>query len=95
MYVATAVRTSGRLHGSVDGNAAGAQLLRTCAAAYINIPGGSGGLPIRQNRQLPKARHGAGARPVHCEFFLYLMNNLVSDFVTWLKVFFWFLLYNS
>ena len=24
----------------------------------------SGGLPIRQNRQLPKARHGAGARPV-------------------------------
>jgi len=28
----------------------------------------SGGLPIRQNRQLPKARHGAGARPVHCEF---------------------------
>ena len=23
----------------------------------------SGGLPIRQNRQLPKARHGAGARP--------------------------------
>ena len=33
-----------------------------------------GGLPIRQNRQLPKARHGAGARPVHCEFFLYLIN---------------------
>jgi len=26
----------------------------------------SDGLPIRQNRQLPKARHGAGARPVHC-----------------------------
>jgi len=25
---------------------------------------GSGGLPIRQNRQLPKARHGAGAWPV-------------------------------
>jgi len=24
----------------------------------------SGGLPIRQNRQLPKARHGAGARSV-------------------------------
>ena len=24
----------------------------------------SGGLPIRQNKQLPKARHGAGARPV-------------------------------
>ena len=24
----------------------------------------SGGLPIRQNRQLPKARHGAGARHV-------------------------------
>ena len=42
----------------------------------------SGGLPIRQKRQLPKARHGAGARPVHCEFFLYLINNLVSDFVT-------------
>jgi len=43
----------------------------------------SGGLPIRQNRQLPKARHGAGARPVHFEFFLYLINNyLVSDFVT-------------
>jgi len=34
----------------------------------------SGGLPIRQNRQLPKARHGAGARPVHCEFFKYLFN---------------------
>ena len=34
----------------------------------------SGGLPIRQNRQLPKARHGAGSRPVHCEFFLYLIN---------------------
>jgi len=34
----------------------------------------SGGLPIRQNRQLPKARHGAGARPVHCEFLLYLIN---------------------
>ena len=50
----------------------------------------SGGLPIRQKRQLPKARHGAGARPVHCEFFLYLINNLVSDFVTWLKVFFCF-----
>jgi len=45
----------------------------------------SGGLPIRQNRQLPKARHGAGARPVHCEFFLYLINNLVSDFVTQLS----------
>jgi len=29
----------------------------------------SGGLPIRQKRQLPKDRHGAGARPVHCEFF--------------------------
>jgi len=29
----------------------------------------SGGLSIRKNRQLPKARHGAGARPVHCEFF--------------------------
>ena len=42
----------------------------------------SGGLPIRQKRQLPKARHGAGARPVHCEFFKYLINNLVSDFVT-------------
>jgi len=24
----------------------------------------SGGLPIRQNRQLPKAGHGVGARPV-------------------------------
>jgi len=23
---------------------------------------------------VPKARHGAGARPVHCEFFLYLIN---------------------
>ena len=32
----------------------------------------SGGLPIRQNRQLPKARHGAGARTVHCEFFFVL-----------------------
>ena len=42
----------------------------------------SGGLPIRQKRQLPKARHGAGARPVHCEFFKYLINSLVSDFVT-------------
>jgi len=29
----------------------------------------SGGLPIRQNRQLPKARQGAVARPIHCEFF--------------------------
>ena len=38
--------------------------------------GSSGGLPIRQNRQLPKARHGAGARPVHCEFFLYLIKLL-------------------
>ena len=31
----------------------------------------SGGLPIRKNRQLPKARHGAGARPVHCDFFIF------------------------
>jgi len=43
----------------------------------------SDGLSTKQNRQLPKARHGAGARPVHCEFFyIYLINNLVSDFVT-------------
>jgi len=34
----------------------------------------SDGLPIRQNRQLPKARHGAGARPIHCEFFLNSIN---------------------
>jgi len=50
----------------------------------------SGGLPIRQNRQLPVARHGAGARTVHVNF-LYLISNLVSDFVTWLKVYFVFI----
>ena len=31
---------------------------------HVALPISSGGLPIRQNRQLPKARHDAGARPV-------------------------------
>jgi len=53
-----------------------------CTADGSTVSSSRGRLPIRQNRQLPKARHGAGARPVHCEFFLYLINNLVSDFVT-------------
>jgi len=33
-------------------------------ARCLNIAANSGRLPIRQNRQLPKARHGAGTRSV-------------------------------
>ena len=31
----------------------------------------SGGLPIRKNRQLPKARHGAGPGPFIVNFFIF------------------------
>ena len=42
----------------------------------------SGGLPIRQNRQLPKARHCAGARPVQRKarkmfFYSFIISKLL------------------
>jgi len=51
--------------GAVVCTAHGKFSVRPLASAHgEGQMGSSGGLPIRQNRQLPKARHGAGARPV-------------------------------
>ena len=52
--------------------------LDSLLSAQSGTSSSSGGLPIRQNRQLPKARHGAGAQPVHCEFFLYFILSLIK-----------------
>jgi len=56
-------------HARWQADGAGSRSIRADAEAMTHAHDDSGGLPIRQNRQLPKARHGAGARPVHCEFF--------------------------
>ena len=56
-------------HARLQADGAGSRSIRADAEAMTHAHDDSGGLPIRQNRQLPKARHCAGARPVHCEFF--------------------------
>ena len=71
----------GQAPGLLSGCATNFRTARLCSRAERRVSSNlaaalwhGGGLRIRQNRQLPKARHGAGARPVHCEFFLYLIN---------------------